>query len=138
MVFFFFYAQNLAAWAGTTDSKYRLAKGFVVVYDITNACYDDMEQEFEMISRAQDSEAPVVIVANKIDLEDKRAVSYEEGKKMASKYKRTKFFEISAKEYINIEEAFYALFDEIFGGQTIEENIKKKEKKEQKKDCLMV
>ena len=47
----------------------------------------------------------IIIVGNKCDLDDKRQVSYEEGKKFASE-NGTSFIETSARQKINIIEAF--------------------------------
>jgi Ras-related protein Rab-1A len=45
------------------------------------------------------------LVGNKCDLDNKRKVSYEEGKDIARQYNVT-FFETSAKDTINIDELF--------------------------------
>ena len=47
----------------------------------------------------------VCLIGNKIDLEDKRQVSYEDGKKFAEENDML-FFETSAKEGNNIQEIF--------------------------------
>ena len=53
---------------------------------------------------------PLVLIGNKIDLENERVVSKEEGEKLAQKYD-IKFFECSAKSNINVSEAFQYLID---------------------------
>ena len=47
----------------------------------------------------------MVLVGNKCDLEDKRQVSYEEGKELADKNEMM-FFESSAKDGINVDNIF--------------------------------
>ena len=47
----------------------------------------------------------IVLVGNKSDLDDKRQVSYEEGKELADKNELL-FFESSAKDGINVDEIF--------------------------------
>jgi GTPase KRas protein len=53
---------------------------------------------------------PVVLCANKIDLETKREVKKEEGQQLATKY-GAKYFEVSAKTGLNVEEAFRELIN---------------------------
>jgi GTPase SAR1 family protein len=48
----------------------------------------------------------MVLVGNKVDLEDKREVQTSEGRDLANKNKML-FFECSAKTGLNIEDVFY-------------------------------
>ena len=56
---------------------------------------------------------PLVLIGNKIDLENERVVSKEEGEKFAYKY-NIKFFESSAKNKTNVKEAFNYLIEMVF------------------------
>jgi len=49
-----------------------------------------------------------VLVGNKCDLEDKRFVKFEEGRALAEEF-RINFYETSAKENVNVKEAFLDL-----------------------------
>ena len=62
----------------------------------------------------------VCLIGNKIDLEDKRQVSYEDGKKFAEENDML-FFETSAKEGNNIQEIF---------SESVSILVEKKKKKE--------
>ena len=53
-----------------------------------------------------------ILVGNKGDLADKREVSYSEGKELADHF-NIEFFETSAKESINVDEAFFNLTRQI-------------------------
>jgi GTPase SAR1 family protein len=53
-----------------------------------------------------------VLVGNKCDMEDKRQVSYDQGKKLADEW-GCPFLETSAKTKINNEECFYQVVREI-------------------------
>ncbi len=55
---------------------------------------------------------PIVLIGNKIDLKNEREVSYEEGENFAKQY-NLKFFECSAKEGINVNEAFKCIIDDV-------------------------
>ena len=54
------------------------------------------------------------MVGNKSDLEDRRVVSYDEGKKLAESLS-VEFLETSAKDTSNIDNSFIALADNIIG-----------------------
>lgn len=61
----------------------------------------------DRILRCKDCDkAPIVLVANKIDLANEREVSRKEGEELAKQYEMP-FFETSAKNKINVDEIFY-------------------------------
>jgi Ras-related protein Rab-2A len=89
-----------------TRSYYRGAAGALLVYDITR------RETFEHVlswledARAHSNTAMVVIlVGNKADLEHRRQVPREEGEQFAEQH-GLMFIETSAKESLNVEEAF--------------------------------
>jgi small GTP-binding protein len=103
----------------------RRCDGIILMYSITN------RRSFELISEwinniydLKDRETPIILIGNKCDLEDQRKVSREEGINTAEKYKTT-YFETSAKEGINVEEAIDVLLNKI---------INKKKGEKEKKD----
>ena len=57
-----------------------------------------------------------ILVGNKTDLEDRRAVSFNEGREMASHY-GIQFFETSAKEGDNVDSAFIAITRDILNNR---------------------
>jgi len=63
----------------------------------------------------------IVLIGNKCDLSDRRAITAEQGAALAKEY-NIQFFETSAKQDINVQEAFGALVrqvsDRLFGGDT--------------------
>jgi GTPase SAR1 family protein len=54
----------------------------------------------------------ILLVGNKNDLEEERAVTYEEGEKMALENGIT-FIEINSKEYVRVEAAFKKISEAI-------------------------
>ena len=66
----------------------------------------------EMRRAKDDGDFPVVLCGNKVDLENERQVSTEEGEKLAEEW-GCPFFETSAKTKVNDHECFYQLVREI-------------------------
>lgn len=88
----------------------RTGEGFLLVYAINfRNSLEELQTFYEQIIRVKDTDdVPVLIVGNKSDLEIERQVSYEEGLEFA-KSLGCPFLETSAKQRINVEEAFYGL-----------------------------
>lgn len=60
------------------------------------------------ISQHGDEDVNVVLVGNKVDLESKRKVSYEEGVALSKEF-GVEFFEVSARKDTNVKESFRCL-----------------------------
>lgn len=133
-----------------TIQYYREAKGILLVYDILNInSFENLDYWMQQIkSNTLPEEISIVILGNKVDQENDRKVTYDQGKETATKY-NVQFFETSAYENININEAFEALIRNMVekkkqnnkNHQTDEnqnqsiKNIDNKNKHEQKKKC---
>jgi len=94
-------------------SYYRGAVGALLVYDITN--YDSYKNVKKWLKEVKDFAEPhltAMLIGNKSDLEENRAVKVEEGTELAQSEKLG-FLETSAKSNSNIEEAFTRLVTEI-------------------------
>ena len=59
----------------------------------------------------------MVLVGNKCDLEDDRQVEKEEARKIATELGNIKYFEVSAKSNINIEELFEEIVDQVYNAK---------------------
>ena len=82
-----------------TKNFYRKADGIIIVYDITNK--ESFERVQDWIKSIYDNtdtykEIQMIIVGNKIDLEEMREVTKEDGIKIG-KYYEIDFYEASAK-----------------------------------------
>lgn len=88
----------------------RTADGFLLVYSITDRqSFEEALQIYEWTLRVTDkSYVPAVLCGNKLDLSDRRQVSEREGEKAARNLKIA-FLETSAKDDVNIGEAFAQL-----------------------------
>ncbi|XP_068090840.1 ras-related protein Rab-8B-like isoform X2 [Hyperolius riggenbachi] len=94
-------------------SYFRGAQGFVLVYDIANtSSFENTAMWMKDIQMKAGEEVEVVLLGNKCDKEDEREVSKERGEKLAWQY-GIPFFETSAKENTNIDEAFLLLANAI-------------------------
>ena len=93
---------------------YKGAHGILLLYDVKNQkSFFNMKKWLTHIKEEAPKKVRIVIAANKIDIEpEKREVSEEEGESFAESF-NLKFFECSAKEGININEAFQGLIEEI-------------------------
>ena len=92
----------------------RTGEGFLLVYSITSRnSFDEISTFHQQILRVKDRDTfPVVVVANKCDLEYERQVGSHEGRELA-KHFGCRFIETSAKQRINVDEAFNNLVREI-------------------------
>lgn len=92
-----------------TSSYYRGAHGIIVVYDITDAeSFNNVKQWLNEIDRYASENVNKLLVGNKCDLDDKRAVSLEEGKALAENL-GIPHLESSAKNATNVEQAFLTM-----------------------------
>eukprot|EP00441_Pelagodinium_beii_P018332 CAMPEP_0197667252 /NCGR_PEP_ID=MMETSP1338-20131121/65643_1 /TAXON_ID=43686 ORGANISM="Pelagodinium beii, Strain RCC1491" /NCGR_SAMPLE_ID=MMETSP1338 /ASSEMBLY_ACC=CAM_ASM_000754 /LENGTH=200 /DNA_ID=CAMNT_0043246451 /DNA_START=143 /DNA_END=741 /DNA_ORIENTATION=- len=96
-----------------TSSYYRGAHGIIIVYDITDReSFDNVKQWLSEIDRYACENVNKLLVGNKMDLADKRAVTWEEAKAFAEEHSMT-FLETSAKAATNVEKAFTTMASEI-------------------------
>lgn len=104
---------KLQIWDSAGQEKFRsLIPNYIrgaalvfLVYDVTNKnSFDSLPNWIKFINNIENT--IIVIVGNKIDLESKRVISYEEGKKFAEE-NNMDMFEVSAKEGTGLEDMIY-------------------------------
>ena len=114
-----------------TSSYFKGSKGVLIVYDITNySSFESVDRWINEFRMKSEENSAIILVGNKNDIEEERKVTKEEGEEKAKKYNLA-FFETSAKDGKNVEEAFKCLFEKV-----VENYIKKKEKNEKKGELL--
>lgn len=96
-----------------TSSYYRGAHGIIVVYDCTDQeSFSNLKQWLEEIDRYACDNVNKLLVGNKCDLITKKVVDYATAKEYADHLK-IPFIETSAKNSINVEQAFMTMAAEI-------------------------
>ena len=93
-------------------SYYKGAHGIVLIYDITNkTSFKNIKKWISQIKEELSNKISIVLVANKIDMPE-RIVSEEDGKNLANSM-NLQIFEASARDNINVSEAFQELAEGI-------------------------
>lgn len=116
--------------------------GFLLVFSLTDlATFEEIKQLRDKICNVKDTKkVPFVICGNKADLVDQREVPEDQIKPFCSKTK-IPYFETSAKENMNVEEAFQTLVREcrrISGaGSGAGGGSSSETKKKNKKECII-
>jgi Ras-related protein Rab-1A len=87
-------------------SYYRAAHGILVMFDCTDRenSFDRIPTYFDRINSSSPETVKIILVATKIDLVNRRQVSYEEAKELADQL-GIPYVETSSKNDINIREA---------------------------------
>jgi len=101
-------------YATMQDQWFRTGQGFLLVYSITSKkAFQEISDLRRKILLIKDKKkVPMVLVANKCDLEAEREVSKGEGEQLATTI-GCPFLEASAKNRINVDDAFKALVREV-------------------------
>ena len=105
-----------------TKSFFRNTNGIIFVYDVT--CRKSFQSVKEWIkdSELHDTGFEKILCGNKIDLKEKREVNFDELEEFGMK-KKIEVMEISAKERININDAFQKIINLILSNKTDKEII---------------
>jgi len=97
-----------------TRSYYRGTTGALLVYDITRReTFEHLSEWLEDCRKYSNPNIVIMLIGNKCDLEEKRAVSREEGEEFAKAHGLF-FLETSAKTDANVDEAFIATARKIY------------------------
>jgi len=117
----------------------RSGEGFLLVFSLAErASFEEIYKFHKQVLRVKDrDEFPMLIVGNKADLDKNRQVSVEECENMAKQLK-TPFIECSAKNRMNVDQAFFELVRLIRRFQALERPVTaQKEKEKSKSKCLI-
>jgi len=96
-----------------TTAYYRGAMGILLVYDVTDErSFNNIRTWFSNVEQHATEGVNKILIGNKCDWEEKRAVSTEQGQALADEL-GIPFLEVSAKSNINVDTAFYSLAGDI-------------------------
>ncbi|KAG6958981.1 hypothetical protein JG688_00010292, partial [Phytophthora aleatoria] len=96
-----------------TSAYYRGADGIIMVYDVTSQeSFDHVNDWLNEVNRYASEGTCKLLVGNKSDISDNKAVSYETAKAFADSLS-IPFLETSAKNAQNVEEAFLTMASEL-------------------------
>jgi Ras-related protein Rab-11A len=114
---------RLILWDIAGQDKYDLSRmmffqgcmGALFVYDTTRqSTYHNIETKWLTdFQKYTEKDPAYVLIGNKIDLKDSKAVSTEDGKTLAEKIQASNFVETSAKYGDNVENAFKKLVAQV-------------------------
>ena len=112
------------------------ADGALLFYDITDkGSFDSIKDWIKSIYEIKTKDFPIVLVGNKIDKEEDRVITKNEGESEALKY-NIKHFEISCKDSINIKDPILHLISISNLGNIKEGTVRLNQKlKNKKKKC---
>jgi len=107
-------------------SYYKGANGILVVYDITNrSSFENLNSWLIEIEKNGNKNVYKLLIGNKSDLDSQRKVSKEEGKEFAQ-INGMEFFETSAKENYQVQDAFIQLTRDVI--KTKDKSLEKNDK----------
>ena len=113
-----------------TSNYYHGAHGVAIVYDITNReSFEHIRKWVDEVEKSGSPKVCKVIVGNKADAGDRRAVSEQEGKDFAEAL-GVPFIETSAKTSFNVREMFNNLCVAIDERQDLVKEINSERRKE--------
>ena len=118
-----------------TKNYYKGAHGIVLIYDVTNKdTFENVRKWIKQIKEEVDEKVSIILVGNKIDKEDQRVITKEQGESMAQEFGLT-HYECSAKTGENVQQSLKDLvkttvenFSKVVENIQLKKNIKKKKK----------
>ncbi|MCF2136054.1 MAG: GTP-binding protein [Candidatus Thorarchaeota archaeon] len=91
-------------------SYYKGAKGALLVFDVTRkSTFVELSKWIDETENALGARIPIILLANKVDLEAERVITTEMGQQFVQEYGLQGYLETSALTGTNVEEAFHLL-----------------------------
>jgi small GTP-binding protein len=97
-----------------TYSFYKQADGVLIAFDVTNEqSFENVKNWINSINENADKDIVKMLIATKIDMEDDRKISKEEGEELASEFGMP-YLETSAKADINVKASILAIMEKVY------------------------
>ena len=112
---------KLQIWDTAGQEKYKSltknfllkAQGILILYDIANkTTFDNLKVWLSLVQEECITDIPIIIVGNKMDIEDQRVVDKEEANEFA-KEQNIQYIETSSKTGENIERAINMIVEKV-------------------------
>ena len=121
-----------------TTAYYRGVMGVLLVYDITNQeSFDALKNYHNDFKTHATDTTKLMVIGNKSDEEDYRAISTNHGEDYAKSINAS-FFEVSAKNNTNIQQSFISMARAIMNGLEGNDDENKEEKKDVEDDVNII
>eukprot|EP01127_Copromyxa_protea_P000349 TRINITY_DN10285_c0_g1_i1.p1 TRINITY_DN10285_c0_g1~~TRINITY_DN10285_c0_g1_i1.p1 ORF type:complete len:200 (-),score=28.98 TRINITY_DN10285_c0_g1_i1:77-655(-) len=103
------------------DLYIKEGEGFLLVFSlVSDGTLTSIERLVEQIQKVKDEEVvPMTLVGNKADLVEKRQVEEAQAKAVANQFCHGHYLETSAKDFINVTEAFTDVIRQILEAKPV-------------------
>ena len=110
---FFYDTTGQERFRALAKNAIKNADCVILIYDITDkSSFESIDDWIKSVKQEKEDNFPMILLGNKIDKEEHRKVTKEEGEMLAKEY-NIDFFEISNKEGIDLDEACIAFINTI-------------------------
>jgi len=112
---------KLQIWDVAGEERFRFllptytlgANAAMIIFDITKFKTIDQIYNWIQIIREKAGDIPIMLIGNKLDLEDSRKLKREKGIEIANEFNLSSYSEISTKTGQNVEKIFEALTESV-------------------------
>ena len=124
-------------------SYYKTSHGILLLYDVTRPnSFDKARKLVQIMKKESNKNAIIFLIGNKIDNNQERKITTEQGQKLAEEFK-IPFFEVSAKSGENVNEVFNVLINKISevyinSQEEIGENLGGRLGNKERKKCIII
>lgn len=124
-------SSNADPYSSARKQQILNANIIILMYSIDSLpSFHYIEEDIEFIKSIR-NDIRFYLIATKMDLDDERQVNYEQGLELAQRINSLGFWECSAKNDINIDEAFNPVIDYLFELKNLNQQLSEKIEEQQ-------